>query len=56
MMLITVRRKDNCDCYPCSQVDISSPVAYVMSIREDQELTHVKVLFTARTNVLYINR
>lgn len=25
------------------QVDISSAVAYVMSVREDQELTHVKV-------------
>ena len=25
------------------QVDISSPVAYVMSVREDQEVNHVKV-------------
>ena len=25
------------------QVDVSSAVAYVMSVREDQELNHVKV-------------
>ena len=26
------------------QVDISSAVAYVMSVREEHELTHVKVI------------
>lgn len=41
--------------YSYYQVDISSPVAYVMSVREDQELNHVKVtLFNTLLFVIII--